>query len=282
MDIEELNKTQIVLLTLLVSFVTSIATGIATVTLVEQAPTDVTRVINKVVERTIEIVKPVQGASVITKETTIIVKEEDAITETISLIKESSVEVLAEGGTYLGGGFVTSGGEFVVTDSALVSTDGSYTISFVDGATTTAYTAQQDERNGVAILKLYERRDGSNIPIGNTTNLKLGQSVLLLRESGKSVATGIISELEFEKIEVPLIHIGEDGEEIEITGTETFLSRIYTNIGGSVLHGTPLVNLFGEVIGISTEGGVGFLSSYTVTDLISKSGTHVEVTEDVS
>ena len=38
MDLEHLNKTQIILLTLLVSFVTSIATGIVTVSLLAQAP----------------------------------------------------------------------------------------------------------------------------------------------------------------------------------------------------------------------------------------------------
>ena len=47
---ESLTKTQIVLLVLLVSFVTSLATGIVTVTLVNQAPQPVTHTINKVVE----------------------------------------------------------------------------------------------------------------------------------------------------------------------------------------------------------------------------------------
>ena len=85
MDIEHLTKMQIVLLTLLVSFVTSIATGIITVTLMNQVPPAVTQTLNRVVERTVERVVPdkSQGASVITKEVTIVVKEDDLITDSI-------------------------------------------------------------------------------------------------------------------------------------------------------------------------------------------------------
>ena len=85
MDIEHLTKMQIVLLTLLVSSVTSIATGIITVTLMNQVPPAVTQTLNRVVERTVERVVPdkSQGASVITKEVTIVVKEDDLITDSI-------------------------------------------------------------------------------------------------------------------------------------------------------------------------------------------------------
>src|SRR3989344_2658871 len=57
-DLEQLTKTQLILLALLVSFVTSIATGIVTVTLVDQAPADITRTMNTVVEKTVERVVP--------------------------------------------------------------------------------------------------------------------------------------------------------------------------------------------------------------------------------
>src|SRR3989344_6988064 len=55
---DELNKSQLILLALLVSFVTSIATGIVTVILMEQAPADFVRTIDRVVEKTIETIIP--------------------------------------------------------------------------------------------------------------------------------------------------------------------------------------------------------------------------------
>ena len=58
MDIEQLNRTQILLLTLLVSFVTSIATGIVTVSLMGQAPHGITQTVNRIFERTVEKVVP--------------------------------------------------------------------------------------------------------------------------------------------------------------------------------------------------------------------------------
>ena len=58
MNIEELNKTQIILLTLLISFITSIATGIVTVSLMNQAPKVVTDTVHKVIEKTVERVVP--------------------------------------------------------------------------------------------------------------------------------------------------------------------------------------------------------------------------------
>jgi len=55
MDIKDLNKSQLVLLTLLVSFVVSIATGITTVALMDQNQVKtVPQTINRVIQRTIE------------------------------------------------------------------------------------------------------------------------------------------------------------------------------------------------------------------------------------
>ena len=87
---DELNNKQIILLTMLVSFVVSTATGIMTVAMLEEAPQTLTQTVNRVVERTIERV--VTGTSTpeaptpvteITKEVTIFAKEDDLIVSAV-------------------------------------------------------------------------------------------------------------------------------------------------------------------------------------------------------
>ena len=62
MDIEDLNKTQLLLLTLLVNFVTSIATGVLTVSLLTETSPTVTQTVNRIVERTVESVADAPAA----------------------------------------------------------------------------------------------------------------------------------------------------------------------------------------------------------------------------
>jgi hypothetical protein len=60
MEIQELDKKQMILLMLLITFVVSIATGIITVSLMNQVPKSVPQTVNNVIQRTIEKVTTVQ------------------------------------------------------------------------------------------------------------------------------------------------------------------------------------------------------------------------------
>ncbi len=89
---EELNKSQIVLLTLLVSFVTSMATGIVTVSLMEQGVSPVTTTVNKIVERTKEIIiREIQDPITVTKTETIVVHPSDLVANAVDKNKDSSI-----------------------------------------------------------------------------------------------------------------------------------------------------------------------------------------------
>ena len=58
MDVKELNKSQLIMLAILLSFITSIATGIVTVSLMQQMPVNVTAPINRIVQQTVEKIVP--------------------------------------------------------------------------------------------------------------------------------------------------------------------------------------------------------------------------------
>ncbi|MCK9212605.1 MAG: hypothetical protein M0P61_17375 [Ignavibacteriaceae bacterium] len=61
MDIKDLNKSQLILLAILLSFVTSIATGITTVTLMQQAPASFTVPVTRIVRETVEKIVPTES-----------------------------------------------------------------------------------------------------------------------------------------------------------------------------------------------------------------------------
>jgi S1-C subfamily serine protease len=287
MDIEKLTKMQIVLLTLLVSFVTSIATGIVTVTLLSQAPPALTQTINRVVERTVERVVPgePQTASVIEKEVTVVVKEDDIITDSIERNSKSLVriskKIVSEDGTestaLVGLGVVVSKEGIIATDRSIISSDSNYSITTADNKIFGAKITGILTDSPIALLSaILSENDASQTfsPVtlmSAGTKLKLGQTAISL--SGKSrtdVSLGIISSL-IEKevlIDVPADSKTEKGK----TATTTIISSIKTDINdNSVQYGSPLVDIFGDVIGLNTKdaGGVGGTASYTPSFLIS-------------
>ena len=257
MDIEELSKSQIVLLTLLVSFVTSIATGIVTVTLLDQAPPAVTQNVNRIVERTVERVVPAEDTdeAVVTTEKTVVVKETDLITESISANMQSLVRI-----THLGGGedgsdvmiglgiFISQEG-VVATDSALIVSGESYTVNTDAGATFETVIQDAGDDKPTALLSVVTEAGEARAfrPVTFSSDLgvlKLGQQVIALSGSNRThVALGIISALETRQE-------GEDEGEV----VAPLLDQIQTDIGEEqLLLGSPLINIFGEVVGMHTK-----------------------------
>ncbi len=281
MEIENLNKTQILLLTLLTSFVTSIATGIVTVSLLEQAPAGVTQTINRVVERTVEKVVPAQAASVITKETTVIVKEEDVVAQSIEKNFSNIVgvykKVMGTDGifshVFLGWGIVLTSNGFVGTDSDIISDDGLYVLKDASGKVYESEVVDQDESIGVAIVKavLPEKTTLTAVTFGDVSKLKLGQNVIAFGGKEKlSVSVGVVSALE--SVERTL-----EGS----TTTETRIGYIDSNIDApQATHGGPLITIFGEVVGIRAGlENSRFVSERLLRDFLSKNQPSPKTTE---
>jgi S1-C subfamily serine protease len=280
---EELTKTQLILLALLVSFITSIATGIVTVTLLDQAPPGVTQTINRVVERTVERVVPGQAASVITKETTVVIKEENLIIDAVEKNSKQTVRIAladekGEFGTILGLGVIVSNEGLVVTDSLNLIESKEYLIEMFNSRVFSASLDNLDSANGLSFLKPNTpAEEGKTLPrfgspnLGNSGDIKLGQTVIAIGGlSENTVSTGIVSKLNKEKITVPT-EIAE-GEEAKSTEVE-ILKAIISNISfSSDYSGGPLMDVDGFILGINLKRKDGNISVpvNTVLDIISK------------
>ena len=138
MDIKELNKTQLILLAVLLSFITSMATGITTVTLMQQAPASITAPVNRIVQQTVDKIEQVEGKTVTQ---TVVVKEEDlvvdaiaknqsavfSITKDVQDINFNTMEVSA------GRGFAVSSSGIIVADATLVPDKETYFVKNSSG-----------------------------------------------------------------------------------------------------------------------------------------------------
>jgi len=192
MDIKDLNKSQLILLAILLSFITSIATGITTVTLMEQAPPSFTVPINRIVRQTVEKIEQVQGKTITQ---TVVVKEEDLVVDAIEK-NQSAVFTLSRSP---GEDAQTSGRGFAVQADGLVAIDaaqaigGPYYLSNSSGKFKATLLATNPA--GFAILKIgepleEERVAAFTVPTpGDLSKMKTGQKVLVL---GNSISSFIL------------------------------------------------------------------------------------------
>lgn len=223
MNIEDLTKTQLLLLTLLVNFVTSIATGVLTVSLLDQAPPTVIQTVNRIVDHTIETVTTEVP---VTQDTTSAPSSEQLLTSAIAEHTARSVSILRSGSDE-----VASAGVFISANRTVLSAGdlpGTVRVRFSDGSIVDA-----KETGTEGELRRYAFAADATMPAAPSARfvpsgeVRQGQTAITFLANG-SVVTGIVSRIEG--------------------------GSIFTDLP-NVPVGAAVVNLSGDIMGLAVEGG---------------------------
>lgn len=247
-DIEELSKSQLILLMLLVNFITSIAVGVLTVSLLAQAPTTVTQTVNQIVDHTIETVATGTPLSTIvapqpTITKTVVQYDDSQLPSAIAIVSAHKADIYGSGGTstpLIAHATYLASARAVVTDTLSTGLPQEVTVVLPDGSVQPASVSHTD-----TLLTIYGFADSAQLPKASTlklvshTSLKLGQTVTGISEGGNA-STGIISKI----------------DDLISTTLPKFAP------------GTPAVNLAGEVVGISTSDTGLFIPAEDVMKLL--------------
>ncbi len=189
MDIKDLNKSQLILLAVLLSFITSIATGITTVTLMQQAPTSFTAPVNRVIQQTVEKIQQVEGKTTVQ---TVIIKEEDLVVDAIEKNRSAIFTITKDGQDAnfspaevpAGYGFALSKEGIIVADLSLVPEGGVYYASNESGKFKAFFLSGSE--NGFAFMKVgvpVNEKDKLSFTVpnfGSLEKMKRGQKILVL------------------------------------------------------------------------------------------------------
>lgn len=249
MDIKELNKSQLILLAVLLSFITSIATGITTVTLLQQAPVSFTAPVNRVIQQTVEKIQNVEGKTTVQ---TVIVKEEDLVVDAISKNQGALFSItkqvlnpadLTTTEISAGHGFAISTNNIIVADATLAPDKEVYYVKNSSGKFKADFISI--DKAGFSFLKIGAPLNGTDkliltVPaFGDLSKMKIGQQVLIL---GSNVASSIFEGLNSNK--------------------SLDLNVSKSNVGGLVM------NLDGEALGValSSDNVATFASIKAIND----------------
>lgn len=258
---EDLTKTQIVLLCLLVSFVTSIGTGIISYSLLQETPTAVTQTINRVVERTIERVTLGEDKITTPQEVqTVIVKDSDLVVDAIATAQKSIVRIdgLTESDTAsttvttYGIGFIISKDGTIVARERADDAFDSYAATFPNGK---IYSLTRTESGGGFVrFTVNPTKDDTTVfvPVtfGKPSALVLGETVISISGS-----------------DYPVVSVGRvAGIQKDAAGE---VGMIETDIlAKDSVRGGPLINISGAVVGFIDQSTIGTLTSFKPAGLI--------------
>lgn len=248
---EDLNKHQIILLCLLLSFVTSIGTGVITFSLLSEAPTTVTQTINRVVEKTIERVVPVENqanVSQVTVKETIVVKEEDLIIDAVQqniskVVRINGVRSLEVESAFYGIGTIIKNDGTVVVPSGVLEEGVLYSAQFENGKIVPVSSYQISQSGHLAFLKLntdIKDLTFSSVVFADSKSLKLGQSVVVLGGEKTNAVT--------------ISRVSSFGKSVSTT-TDQFATIEIDVVPKDSAPGEALFNLDGEYVGIGISRG---------------------------
>lgn len=259
---KDLNKSQLILLALLISFVASIAASIATVTLLQQAPPAVTQTINRIVQKTIETVVPDTKQKV----QTIVIKEQDLIVDAIDRNSKSAVKIKKNGENVGFGLFVSKDG-IVITDSRYIDAKEGYSIGYA-GLDLKADIIDSNPQGfslfKISATELAKIKTLNFSVLGDSDALKPGQSIIALSTETGNVLQGIFSGF-YDKKVVPPMDTTITATTVGITTTtatttpvavavtpvDVFkLLNLSINLGKSY-SSSPVIDIDGNVIGFS-------------------------------
>ncbi len=240
---DHLSKQQLVLLALLLSFVTSLATGIVTVSLMDQAPQGMTRTISQVIERTIQQAAP-QGASA----GTVTLSVDDQLAAAAAKASSSIVKIKIPGSdTVSAMGVIVSKDGVIMTDSSVAPLFTQLSVVLSDGTVVAENPIQGQGTGDIIFLAPLPALAGSSaqayVPASLADSFDLGQSVYSIA----GTSTMILGH----------------GEIMETNGTS---SPIATSIPtGKTAIGSALFDIRGNILGIRTsssasaDGGASFI-----------------------
>jgi hypothetical protein len=201
MDLQDLNKSQLILLAVLISFITSIATGITTVTLMQQAPSSFTVPVNRVIKQTVEKIQQVEGKTTIE---TVVIKEEDLVVDAIAKNKSAVFFVTKEGQDAnfnnaevpAGVGFAVSNDGILAVDAKFVPREGEYYVRNESGKFRADFVSTNNA--GFSFLKVKAPVNGTDklvlaVPqYGDVEKMKIGQKILVFgRKTTSSIFDGL-------------------------------------------------------------------------------------------